>query len=244
VTAQTPVQKIRTMIVDDEPLARASVISLLERDAETEIVGECGSGTEAIDAIRATRPDLLFLDVQMPGCNGFDVLEQLGTAAPRAVIFLTAYDRYALKAFETCALDYVLKPFDDSRFAKALERAKAVLRDRGDRQSRLMVKSAGRVTILKTGEIDWIEAADYYACLHVGGRTHLLRRSLAELEEDLDKTMFCRIHRSTIVNLERVRTMQTDLNGDYEICLTDGTRLRLSRTYREQMQAKLKDGLW
>ncbi len=228
------------MIVDDEPMARASIAALLEQDAETEVVAECSSGTEAIVAIRAARPELLFLDVQMPGCDGFEVLEQLGTAAPKAVIFVTAYDRYALKAFEANALDYLLKPFDDSRFGKALDRAKAILRNRVAPNSSLLVKSAGRVTILKIGEIDWIEAADYYACLHVGGKAHLLRRSIAELEQDLDASRFSRIHRSTIVNLEQVRTIELDLNGDYEVVLRNGVRLRLSRTYREQLQSKLK----
>jgi two-component system, LytTR family, response regulator len=231
---------IRTMIVDDEPLARTSLVSLLKRDPDTEVVSECGSGTEAIEAIRALRPDLVFLDVQMPGCDGFDVLEQLGAAAtPKAVVFVTAYDQYALKAFEAAAVDYLLKPFDNARFARALERAKAIVRDHKGQQSHLIVKSAGRVTVLKTSEIEWIEAADYYACLHVKGKSHLLRRSLAELEEDLDRLMFCRIHRSTIVNLEQVAELQLDSNGEYEVVLRDATRLRLSRSYREQLQARL-----
>jgi two-component system, LytTR family, response regulator len=232
--------RIRTLIADDEPLARTSLVALLERDEEIELLGECGSGTQAVDTIRTTRPDLLFLDVQMPGCDGFGVLEQAGTAAPKAVVFVTAYDRYAVKAFEAEALDYLLKPFDDARFAKVLERAKAMVRDRKGHESRLMVKSAGRVTILKTGEIDWIEAADYYACLHVGGKTHLLRRSLTELEGDLDALKFCRIHRSTIVNLDRVGEMRLDSHGEYEVVLRDGTKLRLSRSCREQLQARLK----
>jgi two-component system LytT family response regulator len=229
---------IRIVIVDDEPLARTSLIALLARDPETEVVGECGSGPEAIEKIRALRPELVFLDVQMPGCDGFDVLEQLGAATPRAVVFVTAYDQYALKAFEAEALDYLLKPFDDARFHRVLERAKASVRDR-KQHSRLMIKSAGRVTILKTEEIDWIEAADYYACLHVAGKKHLIRRSLAELEEELEPLLFCRIHRSTIVNLERVAGMQLDANGEYEVLLRDGSHLRLSRTYREMLQAKL-----
>jgi two-component system, LytTR family, response regulator len=232
--------RVRTMIVDDEPLARTSLIALLENDPDIEVVGECGSGTEAVEAIRTIRPDLVFLDVQMPGCDGFDVLEQLGAAAPKAVIFVTAYDRYALKAFEAEALDYLLKPFDDARFAKAMERAKAMMRDRKAPPAHLIVKSAGRVTILKTDEIDWIEAADYYACLHVGGKTHLLRRTLSDLEEELDTAVFCRIHRSAIVNLERVGEMRLDANGEYEIVLRDGTRLRMSRSYREQLQMRLK----
>ena len=232
--------RIRTLIVDDEPLARKNLVKLLERDAETEIIGECESGLEAIESIRTKRPELLFLDVHMPECDGFDVLEQAGAAAPKAIIFVTAYDRYALKAFEAYALDYLLKPFDDARFAKALERAKALLRVPAGKESRLVVKNAGSMTLLKPSEIDWIEAADYYACLHVSGKNHLLRRSLADLEEELDTAMFCRIHRSTIVNLERVRTLQSDLNGDYLVVLRDGTRLQVSRTYREQLQSRLK----
>jgi two-component system LytT family response regulator len=235
--------RIRTMIVDDEPLARTSLLTLLSHDSETEVVGECGSGTEAVTAIRQLRPELVFLDVQMPGCDGFDVLEQLGAAVPKAVIFVTAYDRYALKAFEAGALDYLLKPFDDARFTRALERAKATVRGRIVPPRRLIVKSAGRVAIVKTDEIDWIEAADYYACLHVSQRTHLLRRSLGELEEELDSAMFCRIHRSAIVNLERVKEMKLDANGEYEVFLRDGTRLRLSRSYREHLQSRLSSTL-
>ena len=231
---------IRTVIVDDEPLARAGLKALLSRDPETDVVAECGSGSEAVEMIRELRPDLLFLDVQMPGCDGFDVLAQIGAAAPKAIIFVTAYDRYAVKAFEAEALDYLLKPFDDARFIRALERAKAVVRGHKSPEKRLIVKSAGRVTILKTGEIDWIEAADYYACLHAGGRSHLLRRSLAELEEELASETFCRIHRSAIVNLERVRELRLDANGEHEVVLRDGACLRLSRSYREQLQARLK----
>ena len=230
---------IRIMIVDDEPLARTSLLSLVEHDPEIEVAGECGSGSEAIEKIRSLRPDIVFLDVQMPGCDGFDVLEQLGAATPKAVVFVTAYDRYALKAFEAEALDYLLKPFDDARFRRVLERAKATVRDHHPRPFRLMIKSAGRVTILGTEEIDWIEAADYYACLHVSGKTHLIRKSLAELEAELEPFLFCRIHRSAIVNLDRVAGMQLDANGEYEVLLRDGARLRLSRTDREMLQAKL-----
>lgn len=232
--------RIRTMIVDDEPLARTSLVALLKNDPDTDVVGECESGTEAVEAIRAIRPDLVFLDVQMPGCDGFDVLEQLGPSLPKVVIFVTAYDRYALKAFEAEALDYLLKPFDDARFARALDRAKAILRDRKGQERRIVVKSTGRVTILKAGEIDWIEAADYYACLHVGAKSHLLRRSLVELEQEMDPAMFCRIHRSTIVNLERVSELRLDTAGEYEVVLRDGTSLRMSRSYREQLRTRLR----
>jgi two-component system LytT family response regulator len=238
----TNIARIRVLIVDDEPLARSSLSALLRGDSEVEIIGECGSGTEAILAIQTLMPDLLFLDVQMPGCDGFDVLEQLGTAVPKVVIFVTAYDQYAVKAFEAEALDYLLKPFSDARFARALERAKSALREGKGQQTRLLVKSSGRVTVIKTVDIDWIEAADYYACLHVKGKTHLIRRSLADLEAELDPAIFCRVHRSAIVNLERVAEIALDESGDHEVILSDATRVRLSRNYRDQFQARLKFG--
>jgi two-component system LytT family response regulator len=236
------VTKIRTVIVDDEALARNTIADLLRNDAEVSVVGECGSGTEAIEVIRTLRPALVFLDVQMPGCDGFDVMEQLGGDAPRAVVFVTAYDKYALKAFEVEALDYLLKPFSDSRFLRVLARAKALLAQNSEEPrpvDRLLVKSTGRVIFLRAAEIDWIEAADYYACLHVGERSHLLRRSMADLERELDRRIFCRIHRSAIVNITRVRELRLDANGDYEVVLENGAPLRLSRSYREQLQKRM-----
>jgi two-component system LytT family response regulator len=235
------VTEIRTLIVDDEPLARTTIAELLRNDPEISVVGECGSGTEAIEAVRTCRPALLFLDVQMPGCDGFDVIEQLGGDSPKAVVFVTAYDKYALKAFEAEALDYLLKPYSDSRFFRMLTRAKALLQSAVEPRplDRLMVKSAGRVIFLRAAEIDWIEAADYYACLHVGERSHLLRRSMGDLERELDREIFCRIHRSAIVNISRVRELRLDANGEYEVVLQNGAQLRLSRTYREQLQTRL-----
>jgi len=238
--------KIRTAIVDDEPLARSNLLVLSGSDPEIEVVAQCGSGVEAVEAIRRLRPDLLFLDVQMPECDGFDVLEMLGKDLPRATIFVTAYDQYALRAFEAGALDYLLKPFDNARFELALNRAKQRIRMGENRQplpspplERIVVKSAGEVCFLKTSEIDWIEAADYYACLHVGGKNHLLRRSMAELEEDLDPNMFCRVHRSSIVNLERVQGLKVAEDGEYEILLGNGTRIRLSRRYRKHLETRV-----
>src|SRR5579863_9612099 len=230
--------EIRTLIVDDEPLARATIAELLRSDPEISVVGECASGTEAIEAVRTCRPALLFLDVQMPGCDGFDVIEQLGGDSPKAVVFVTAYDRYALRAFEAEALDYLLKPYSDSRFFRVLARAKALLQSAVEPQSpdRLMVKSAGRVIFLRAAEIDWIEAADYYACLHVGPRSHLLRRSMADLERELDRRIFCRIHRSAVVNIARVRELRLNANGEYEVVLQNGAELSMSRSYREQLQ--------
>jgi two-component system LytT family response regulator len=237
--------KISTIIVDDEPLARSNLTVLLRRDPSIEILAECGSGVEAPELIRCAKPKLLFLDVQMPECDGFDVLEILGRDVPPAVIFVTAYDRYALRAFEAGALDYLLKPFDDARFDLALNRARekiALAKIRPTTPERLVIKSAGNVAFLNVSEIDWIEAADYYACLHVGPRTHMLRRSISELEQDLNPATFCRIHRSTIVNLDRIRGLALSTDGDYEVELEDKTRLRLSRSYRKQLQARLGVG--
>jgi two-component system LytT family response regulator len=234
--------RIRALVVDDEPLARSNLTVLLRRDPEIELVRECGSGVEAIAEIRDLRPDLVFLDVQMPECDGFDVLEMLGGELPPAVVFVTAYDQYALRAFEAGALDYLLKPFDNARFDLALGRAKERIahgRNPPTTLERFAVKSAGQVSFLKISEIDWIEAADYYSCLHVGVRTHLLRRSMAELDEELDQTVFCRIHRSTIVKLDRVRGLKLNESGEYDVLLEDGTKLRLSRRYRKQLQTRL-----
>jgi two-component system LytT family response regulator len=235
--------KITAIVVDDEPLARSNLTVLLRRHPEIEIVAECGSGVEAPELIRRAKPNLLFLDVQMPECDGFDVLELLGRDVPPAIVFVTAYDRYALRAFEAGALDYLLKPFDDARFDLALSRAVeriALAKTKPTKSERLVIKNAGHVAFLNVSEIDWIEAADYYACLHVGPRTHMLRRSIAELEQDLDPARFCRIHRSTIVNLNRVRGLTLSTDGDYEVELEDKTRLRLSRSYRKQLQSRLR----
>ena len=233
---------ITTVIVDDEPLARSNLAVLLRLDPRIEIVGECGSGVDAPELIRNTKPDLVFLDVQMPECDGFDVLELLGKDVPPAVVFVTAYDQYALRAFEAGALDYLLKPFDNARFDLALDRAKQKIKlgkDLPRKLERFAIKSAGRVSFLRPSEIDWIEAADYYACLHVGQRTHMLRRSISELEQDLDPAIFCRIHRSTIINLDRVHGLKLSEDGEYEVVLENGTKLRLSRSYRKQLQNRL-----
>jgi two-component system LytT family response regulator len=234
--------KISTLIADDEKLARSNLTILLRRDPDIEIVSECGSGAEALSQIRSKRPDLVFLDVQMPECDGFDVLELLGGEQPPALVFVTAYDQYALRAFEAGALDYLLKPFSNVRFAKALDRAKERVRlgkDRSRKVDRFIIKNAGEVLFLKVSEIDWIEAADYYACLHVGPRTHLIRRSMSDLDRDLDQSAFCRIHRSTIVNLNRIRGLKLCEDGEYGVQLDNGNTLRLSRRYRRQLQSRL-----
>jgi two-component system LytT family response regulator len=234
--------KIRALVVDDEPLARSNILRALRANPEVEVLDECDSAAAALDAIRIQKPDLVFLDVRMPEYDGFDILEMLGVDAPPAVIFVTAYDQYALKAFDTGALDYLLKPFSNARFARALERAKeriALRRQAPARMDRFTIKSAGHVLFVPTADIDWIEAADYYASLHVGPKTHLVRRSMNDLESDLDPAQFYRIHRSTIVNLDRVRELRFDSEAEYELVLADGTPLRLSRRYRKDLQARL-----
>ncbi len=232
------VEKLKVVIVDDEPLARKTLRTLARRDPELRVVAQCRNGIEALEAVREHKPDLMFLDVQMPEISGFDVLELLGEDAP-AIVFVTAYDQYAIRAFEVHALDYLLKPFTDERFEKALTRAKNLLR-KGDLEGarsnmaqlsashraaaqRFMVRSAGRVVFLKADEIDWIEAADYYARLHVGSSSYLLRESMNDLEATLDPNQFVRIHRSAIVNLDRVREMIPHLRGELLVVLHDGT---------------------
>ena len=235
---------VGTVVVDDEPLARSNIVSLLRTDPEISVLAECSSGVDAVKAVRELTPSLLFLDVHMPGMDGFGVLESLGADVPSAVVFVTAYDQYALKAFEAEALDYLLKPYDNARFFRVLSRAKASLAHRpleNRRLERIMIRSAGRVSFLPVEEIDWIEAADYYSCLHIGRRTHLLRRSMSELERDLEAERFCRIHRSTIVNLSRVRDLCLDVSGEYEVVLRDETRLKVSRGYREKLQAAIRE---
>ncbi|HQR39924.1 MAG TPA: response regulator [Blastocatellia bacterium] len=252
--------RIRTLIVDDEPLARQTLRILLEADAEIELAGECSNGVDAVEAIHTLAPDLVFLDIQMPEMDGFDVLGALDSTKAPVVVFVTAFDRYALKAFEVHALDYLLKPFTDERFAAALAQAKtevaqrdvralserllAMLADR-DRErpgrylTRVLVKSASRVTFQKVAEIDWIGAAGSYVQMHVGAKEHLLRESLAALEAKLDPELFLRIHRSTIVNMDRVKELRPDAYGEYVVVLENGTELKMSRGRREHVQSRL-----
>jgi two-component system, LytTR family, response regulator len=234
---------IRALVVDDESWARRNLTVLLRRDPDIGTVVECESGLQAIEEIRKSKPDLVFLDVQMPGCGGFDVLELLGSDLPSTIIFVTAYDEYALRAFEAGALDYLLKPFDDARFHRALERAKDKLAHytplQPQRVERIVVKSRGEVLFLNVVDIDWIEAVGYYACLHVGRNTHLLRRTLLELVRDLDQDQFMRIHRSIIVNLDRIHGLELQNGGDYEVVLKSKVRLRLSRRFRKRLQDRM-----
>ena len=247
---------MRTLIVDDEPLARERIRTLLRDEPDIELIGECADGKEAVAAIQGKNPELLFLDVQMPEMDGFAVLEAVGPERVPAVVFVTAYDRYALRAFDVHALDYLLKPFDRERFQKALERARAQVGERGKLGDRLLallkdikeepkhpqrfvIKSAGRVFFLRADEINWIEAAGNYVQLHVGSATHLMRETMGGLEARLDPEKFVRIHRSAIVQVDQLKEMQPAFHGDYIVILQDGTRLNLSRSYREKLQALL-----
>ncbi|HXJ03986.1 MAG TPA: LytTR family DNA-binding domain-containing protein [Candidatus Acidoferrum sp.] len=246
--------KIRTLIVDDEPLGRERISSLLCGDHEVDVIGECADGRQAIAAIEECKPDLVFLDVQMPEVDGFGVVDAICSERMPVIIFVTAYDRYAVKAFEVHALDYLLKSFDRERFAAALRRAKEEIgRLRGgalnerlagliedlqakkDRLTRLVIKSAGRIVFLRIEEIDWIEAADNYVRVHAGREAHLIRETLQSLEKRLDPAIFLRIHRSSLVNLNRIRELQPIFHGDYAVKLIDGTELTLSRNYREKL---------
>ncbi len=247
--------RIRALIVDDEPLARERIRALLEREPDIEVVAECADGRDAVSAIQAHEPDLLFLDIQMPGLDGFGVVEEVGVDRMPVTIFVTAYDRYALKAFEANALDYLVKPFDRARFQRALRRARdhvqrsqpgeldervlAMLEEAKSKRKpldRIMIKASGRVFFLRTEEIDWIEAAGNYVKLHVGKDSHLLRETMNTLETKLESKQFIRIHRSTIVNIERIQELQPLFHGDYVVILRDGSQLTLSRSYRAKFQ--------
>lgn len=232
---------ISVLVVDDEPIARRNLTILLRGDPEIGSIEQCASGTEAVDAVRCRKPDLVFLDVQMPECDGFDALEMLGADLPQAIIFVTAHDEYALRAFEAGALDYLLKPFDDARFIRALARAKekiAYLGCQQDTPRRLVVKAPRRLLVIDVPDIDWVEAASYYACLHVGQESHVIRRTMAELERDLGDR-FIRIHRSTIVNTDRVCGLELQSSGEYAVVLSTGVKLRLSRRYRKPLHEHL-----
>ena len=251
--------KIRTLIVDDEPLAREGVRLHLEQHADFEVVGECGSGEEAVHRIDADQPDLVFLDVQMPGLDGFGVLESVGPEKLPAVVFVTAYDQFALRAFEAHALDYLLKPFEEERFAKALDRVRAQLRAQapdpvderlrsllaslGARESyleRMVARTNGKILILRVEDMDWIEAAANYVRVHIGPKHYLVRETMTHLEARLDPDKFLRIHRSIIVRKDRIKELEPLFQGDYSVVLHDGTRLTSSRGYRDKIQAFLQ----
>jgi two-component system LytT family response regulator len=256
------VTKIRTLVIDDEPVARSHVTSLLREEPDIDVIGECSNGAEAIVAIEQSTPDLLFLDIQMPELDGFDLIRAVGAARPPAIVFVTAYDEYALKAFEVHAVDYLLKPFSADRFRAALAHARAQLSQRHatdlGRQilemlpdirrntpgrDRMVVKSSGRIYFVRTTDIDWCEAAGNYVRLHVGQQTHLVRDTMAHIESDLDPNQFVRIHRSAIVNVDRIQELQSTFGGEYVVLLRGGKRLTLSRGYRDALQARLGKSL-
>jgi len=247
---------IRAAIVDDEPLARRRIRNLLMEATGVEVIAECANGKDAIESLEESPPDLLFLDIQMPEIDGFDVLQAIGVGRVPAVIFVTAYDQFALRAFEAHALDYLLKPFDDERFGAALQRARERIRqqqggnldrrlqallenvreDRGYLR-RLVVPSGHRSIFVRTEQIDWIEAERNYVRLHVGGRAYLLRENLSHIVSALDPATFCRIHRSIIVNIDRIQAVEALFRGEYQVVLHDGTKLTSGRSYRRNLHA-------
>jgi two-component system, LytTR family, response regulator len=246
---------IRAMIAEDEPIARERMRRLLSQENGVEVIGECRDGEEAVTLVRQLKPDLLFLDVEMPGMDGFGVLKALGTDAHPVVIFTTAYNQYAVKAFDIHAVDYLLKPFDQMRFRRAVERARAQMANgksefaprreplhAGEGTTavdRLVIRSGGRVVFLRTSEIDWIEAAGNYVRIHCHEQTHLVRETMSSMEAKVDAKRFLRIHRSIIVNVERIRELEPCGNGEYIVHLRGGKGLSLSRGYRGRLDAVL-----
>jgi len=252
------VTDVRVVVADDEPLVRRGLRMFIGAEQGLSLVGEARNGPEAVDVIRAERPDLVFLDVQMPELDGFGVLESLEGEPLPAVVFVTAYDEYAIRAFDVHAVDYLLKPFDEERFRVALgrvrsrlgerkstsldERLEAVLselRSREQYTDRLLVKTDGRVTVLQVDEVDWIEAADNYARVHTARGRYLVREPIKTLERKLNPRQFARVHRSAIVNLARVRELQPMFGGEYVILLSTGAKLTLSRGYRDAFRSRL-----
>ncbi|MCG8607139.1 LytTR family DNA-binding domain-containing protein [bacterium] len=260
--------KIRTVIVDDEPLARKRILDLLLREPDIDVLAECRDGFAAIETVLQKNPDLLFLDVQMPEMDGFKVVSELAMEKLPVIIFVTAYDQFAIKAFEVHALDYLLKPFDDERFAQAVERARLQIRQRTtnefseklvslirsqseasakyhspaetqQRMTRFAIKESGETILVKAEDVDYIEGEGVYVRLHLDSKSYLIRERLGELENRLDPSTFFRIHRSTIVNLERIKKLVPHFHGDYIVALQNGTHLKLSRTRREALQARL-----
>ncbi|HEU0301528.1 MAG TPA: LytTR family DNA-binding domain-containing protein [Longimicrobium sp.] len=248
---------VRALIADDEPLARERVRTFLAAFPEIEVVRECGDGVEASAAIRELRPELVFLDVQMPGLDGFAVLEAVEADAAPAVIFVTAHEAYAVRAFDVHAADYLLKPFTRTRFVRAVERVLARgadARAAAARQvaellahlrapvpdERIAVRTGEAVEFLRAAEIDWVEAEGNYVRLHASGASHLLREPLHRLEARLDPRRFVRVHRSAIVNLDRVRRLEPWFHGEFEVVLEDGTRLRSSRTYSGRLRELIR----
>jgi two-component system LytT family response regulator len=251
------VQSFKVLIVDDERLSRQRIRRLLLAEPDFEVAGECENGAEAVRILSKARPDVLFLDVQMPELDGFEVVRALEATHP-LVIFTSAFDEYALRAFDVHAFDYLLKPFDRKRFREALRRARVhlgrELSEKPDERlyalveqftagrrgpDRVAVRTNGRVVFVKVDDIDWIEASDNYVCLHCGKDTHVLRETMSQAEARLDPARFLRVHRSAIVNLDRIRELQPWFRGDYRVILRDGTELTLTKSHREKLESRL-----
>jgi two-component system, LytTR family, response regulator len=253
------IKNIQVVIVDDEPIAREGIRVQLAKYPQVRIVAECGDGFQTVTAIEKFSPDLLFLDVQMPGMDGFEVLQALDLEHLPVVVFVTAYDQYALKAFEVSATDYLLKPFNDERFERAFERARMQIENASVRSiehslqrlmaatraheylQRIVVKTSGRIFFLSVDEIDWIEAADNYVSLHAGAHAHLVRDTLSALEAKLDPRHFVRLRSSAIVNIDRIKELRPLFKGEFEVLMKTGAKLRTSRRYRKQL-AELLNG--
>ncbi|MGH7467585.1 MAG: LytR/AlgR family response regulator transcription factor [Longimicrobiales bacterium] len=248
-------ETIRTLVVDDEPLAREGLRLCLDEHSDVDVIGECGDGATAVLAIRDFRPDLVFLDIQMSGLDGFGVLRAIATDAMPSIVFVTAYDQFALQAFEAHAIDYLLKPLDPERLDSALERVRNQMhgksrRDRDERVlsllsqvgghpryiERLVTRSDGKIRIIRVDDIDYVEAAGNYAKIHVSGKMHLVREGMNSLESKLDPGRFLRIHRSVIVRIDRIKELESLYQGDYVVVLHDGTRLTTGRKYRDAIQ--------
>lgn len=228
-------KSIRTAIVDDEPLARRGIRQLLAPHHDMVIAGEAGNGPDAVRLLRQAAPDLVFLDIQIPELDGFEVLERIEPASRPVVVFVTAYDTFAVRAFDSYAVDYLVKPVGESRFREALQRARERLDRLAGVSRRLVIATAGSDLVLEQSEITWVEADDYYAAIHAGGRRHLVREPLASLERRLDATSFVRVHRSAIVSLAMIREVRARATGESVVVLRDGTELPLSRRRREQV---------
>ena len=250
---------IQAIIVDDEELARSRLKHLLQAESDIEVAAECRNGRKAVEVILIRKPDLLFLDVQMPEMDGFEVLKAIGEDRRPTVIFVTAYDQYALRAFDTYALDYLLKPFNQARFRKAVQRARLQIyretRDQVDQRlaallkevraenkylERLIIRSAGRVTFLRAEDVEWFEGCANYVRLHAGKEAHLMREKLSTLESELDPKKFVRIHRSTIVQVDQIKELRSSGDGNHLVILHNGSRLSLSRGYRERFRRVLR----
>jgi two-component system LytT family response regulator len=252
--------RIRTFVVDDEPLAREGMVELLQRHPSIEVVGAFADAPAALGAFGSLAPDALFVDVQMPGMTGFELVEALDVDPLPAIVFVTAYDEFAIRAFDVMAIDYVLKPVAPERLARAVQRVEAHVRaapdsayrariaallqqaipDRSRGVGRLIVREVGQIIVVPTRDVDWIEGADYYARLHVGSRVHLIRETLSSLEQRLDPSRFFRIHRSVIVNLTRVRSVESHVRGEAIAILASGIRLKVSRAMREELERRLE----